>query len=249
MIGLKGPEEIKKMRAAGAIVGALLLELGRRAKPGVSTLELDTFARTFIEKHKAIPTFLGYQGYPNSICASVNEQVVHGIPNERPLEEGDIVGIDVGATLDGWVGDAARTFAIGKVPAKAEALLKATREALDAAIDAARDGGHLGDIGAAVQALVEPRGFSVVRDFVGHGIGRKMHEAPQIANYGEKGKGIAVKSGMAFAIEPMINSGTWKVKILQDGWTVVTQDGGLSAHFEDTVIVSGGAPLNMTRQD
>jgi methionyl aminopeptidase len=247
MISLKGPEEIKKMRAAGRIVGELLEELGRKVKPGVSTKDLDDFSRQFIEKRGAIPTFLGYQGYPATICASVNEQVVHGIPNPRKLSEGDVVGVDVGATLDGWVGDAARTFAVGKVSAEAKALLLATEEALNKGLAAAKDGGHLQDIGFAVQSHAEGKGYSVVRDFVGHGIGRKMHEAPQIPNYGQQGKGIAIKRGMAFAIEPMINLGGWKVKVLEDGWTVVTQDGSLSAHFEDTIIVSDGAPEIMTR--
>jgi methionyl aminopeptidase len=249
MIGIKGPEEIKKMRAAGEIVGALLIELGRRVKPGVTTKELDSFARGFIEKKKAIPTFLGYQGFPATICASVNEQVVHGIPNDRRLEEGDVVGVDVGATLEGFVGDAARTFGVGKISAAAKALLAATKESLDRGLAAAKDGNHLQDIGFAVQSHVEPLGFSVVRDFVGHGIGRKMHEDPQIANYGRPGLGIKIKAGMAFAIEPMINAGGWQVKVLDDAWTVVTRDGSLSAHFEDTVIVTEGAPLNMTRLD
>jgi len=249
MIGLKGPDEIKKMRAAGNIVGALLVELGARVKPGVTTRELDGFARGFIENKKAIPTFLGYQGFPATICASVNEQVVHGIPTDRRLEEGDIVGIDVGATLEGFVGDAARTFAVGKVSADAKKLLQATKEALDRGLAAAKDGNHLEDIGYAVQSHVEALGLSVVRDFVGHGIGRKMHEPPQIANYGRPGRGIKIKSGMAFAIEPMVNAGGWQVKVLDDAWTVVTKDGSLSAHFEDTVIVTEGAPLNMTRLD
>jgi methionyl aminopeptidase len=247
MIGIKGPEEIKKMRAAGAIVGGLLLELGRRVKPGVTTKELDKFAQDYIEKRHAIPTFLGYQGYPASICASVNEEVVHGIPGKRVLEEGDVIGVDVGATLDGFVGDAARTFAVGKISKEAKALLQATQESLDKGIAAARDGQHLEDIGFSVQSFVEPLGYSVVRDFVGHGIGRKMHEAPQIPNYGRKGMGLRIKSGMAFAIEPMINRGAAAVKILGDAWTVVTQDGSISAHFEDTVIVTEGAALNMTR--
>ena len=249
MISLKGAEEIKKMRAAGAIVGAVLVELGKRVKPGVSTKQLDTFAREFIEKQGAIPTFMGYQGYPATICASVNEQVVHGIPNTKALEEGDIVGIDVGATLNGFVGDAARTFGVGKIKAETAALLKATRESLDKGLAEAKDGNHLEDIGYAVQTHAEGLGYSVVRDFVGHGIGRQMHEAPQIPNYGRKGKGIVIKSGMAFAIEPMINAGGYQVKVLNDGWTVVTKDGSLSAHFEDTIIVTEGAPMNMTRQD
>jgi methionyl aminopeptidase len=249
MIALKGPAEIAKMRAAGEIVGALLVELKSRVKPGVTTKELDSFARKFIENKKAIPTFLGYQGYPATICASVNEQVVHGIPNDRALEEGDIVGIDVGATLDGFVGDAARTFAVGKISQAAQALLKATKESLDCGLAAAKDGNHLGDIGHAVQSHAEGKGFSVVRDFVGHGIGRKMHEDPQIPNYGSQGRGLKIRSGMAFAIEPMINAGAWQVRVLDDAWTVVTRDGSLSAHFEDTVIVTEGAPLNMTRLD
>ncbi len=249
MISLKGPAEVMKMRAAGEIVGAVLAELGKRAKPGATTRELDRFAREFIEKKGAVPTFLGYQGYPACICASVNEQVVHGIPNDTRLEEGDIVGVDVGATLDGWVGDAARTFAIGKVSAEARSLMQATQESLDLGIAAAREGNHLQDIGHAVQSHVEARGFSVVRDFVGHGIGRKMHEPPQVPNYGKPGLGIKIKKGMAFAIEPMINQGAWQVKVLDDGWTVVTKDGKLSAHFEDTVVVSDGAPEIMTRLD
>jgi methionyl aminopeptidase len=249
MIGLKSPAEIEKMRAAGRIVGALLVELRGRVRPGVTTKELDGFARKFIENKKAIPTFLGYQGYPATICASVNEQVVHGIPNDRRLEEGDIVGIDVGATLDGYVGDAARTYAVGKISPEAQALLKTTKECLDRGLAAAKDGNHLGDIGHAVQSCAEAKGFSVVKDFVGHGIGKKMHEAPQIANYGSPGQGIRIKSGMAFAIEPMINAGAWQVRVLDDAWTVVTRDGSLSAHFEDTVIVTDGAPLNMTRLD
>lgn len=247
MIGIKGPEEIKKMRGAGAIVGGLLLELGRRVKPGVTTKELDRFAQDYIEKRHALPTFLGYQGYPASICASVNDEVVHGIPGKRVLEEGDVIGVDVGATLDGFVGDAARTFPVGKISNEAKALLQATQESLDKGIAAARDGQHLEDIGFSVQSHVEPLGYSVVRDFVGHGIGRKMHEDPQIPNYGRKGMGLRIKSGMAFAIEPMINRGAAAVKILGDDWTVVTQDGSLSAHFEDTVIVTEGVALNMTR--
>ncbi|MES2201554.1 MAG: type I methionyl aminopeptidase [candidate division FCPU426 bacterium] len=247
MIELKGPAEILKMRAAGRIIGALLEEFSAKVKPGVSTGELDLFARRFIEAKGALPTFLGYQGYPATICASVNEEVVHGIPGPRKLAEGDIIGIDVGATLDGWVADAARTYAVGKIGPEARQLIDATREALDKGLDQARDGNHLQDIGFAVQSYVEPKGFSVVRDFVGHGIGRKMHESPQIPNYGKKGLGLKIKKGMAFAIEPMINRGAYQVKVLGDGWTVVTRDGSLSAHFEDTIIVSDGAPEIMTR--
>jgi methionyl aminopeptidase len=247
MISIKGPEEIKKMRAAGKIVGALLEELAGRVKPGVSTRELDAFSRKFIEKYEAVPTFLGYQGYPATICASVNAQVVHGIPNDKKLDEGDIVGVDVGATLDGWVGDAARSFAVGKISSQAQGLLNVTQEALAQGLAQAKDGNHLQDIGFAIQSHVEARGYAVVRDFVGHGIGRKMHEPPQIPNYGKKGLGLKIKKGMAFAIEPMINAGSYQVKVLEDGWTVVTKDGSLSAHFEDTVIVSDDKPEIMTR--
>ena len=247
MIPLKSPAELEKMRKAGRVVGELLAELGPRVKPGVTTKDLDRFAREFIEKRKAVPAFLGYQGYPATICASVNEQVVHGIPNDKALHEGDIVGVDVGAVLDGFVGDAARTYAVGKVSQKAQDLMKATRESLELGLAQARDGRHLQDIGAAVQGHVEPRGFSVVRDFVGHGIGRKMHEPPQIPNYGKPGLGVKIKAGMCLAIEPMVNVGGWEVKVLEDGWTVVSKDGSLSAHFEDTIAVNEGEPEILTR--
>ncbi len=249
MIPIKSPEELVKMRAAGRIVGQLLVELSSRVKPGVSTKELDDFARGFIEGQGAIPTFLGYAGFPASICASVNEQVVHGIPGPRRLNEGDIVGVDVGATLNGYVGDAARTFAVGKIGDDLKKLLQVTRDSLDAGIAAAKHNGHVQDIGAAVQALAEGQRFGVVRDFVGHGIGRKMHEPPQIPNYGQRGLGPKIKAGMCFAIEPMVNAGTQDVQVQKDGWTVVTRDGKFSAHFEDTIIVTDGAPEILTRLD
>lgn len=249
-IPIKTADELVKMRAVGRLVGMLLVELRDKVRPGVTTAELDDFARRFIEAAGAVPAFLGYHGYPASICASVNEQVVHGIPSpQQILKEGDIVGIDVGAILDGYVGDAARTYAVGKISVEAQRLLDCTRDALDVGIAAARDGGRVGDIGAAVQALVEGRGYSVVRDFVGHGIGRRMHEAPQVPNYGQRGLGPKLKSGMCLAIEPMVNIGKKEVDVLGDGWTVVTRDGSLSAHFEDTIIigVDGGEPI--TRYD
>jgi methionyl aminopeptidase len=249
-IPIKTSDELVKMRAAGKVVGLLLKELGARVKPGVSTLELDKFAEDFIRGHGATPAFLGYHGYPASICASVNEQVVHGIPAAATvLRDGDIIGIDVGAVLDGFVGDAARSFAVGKVSAEAQRLMDVTRDALDKGIDAARPNGHVQDIGAAVQAFAEKNGFSVVRDFVGHGIGRKMHEAPQVPNYGQRGLGPKLKAGMCLAIEPMVNVGTEKVDVLGDGWTVVTRDKKLSAHFEDTIIIAEGGAEILTRFD
>lgn len=247
MIPVKSAPELEKMRAAGRIVGQLLKELGSRVKPGVSTAELDEFSRRFIESAGAQPTFLGYHGYSATICASVNEEVVHGIPGERRLAEGDIIGVDVGATLNGYVGDAARTFAVGKISEEAQRLLRVTQEALDAGIAQARDNAHVQDIGAAVQAHAEANGYSVVRDFVGHGIGKKMHEPPQVPNYGRRGLGPKLKAGMCLAIEPMVNGGTHEVQVLKDGWTVVTKDGRLSAHFEDTIIVTRDAAEILTR--
>lgn len=248
-IPIKNAAELVKMRAAGGLVGRLLVALKGQVKPGVSTLELDRFSRDFIESEGAVPAFLGYHGYPASICASINEVVVHGIPNARKLAEGDIIGIDVGAVLDGYVGDAARTFAVGKVSAEATRLMQVTREALNAGIAAARDRGHVQDIGAAVQAVAEAAGFSVVRDFVGHGIGKKMHEDPQVPNYGRFGLGPKLKAGMCVAIEPMVNVGGHEVDVQTDGWTVLTRDRRLSAHFEDTVIVTAGEPEIITRLD
>ena len=248
-ITIKTAPELVKMRAAGNLVGRLLVELSRRVKPGVTTRELDDFSRGFFEAAGAVPAFLGYNGYPASICASVNEQVVHGIPGARKLAAGDIVGIDVGAVLDGYVGDAARTFAVGEVSEEARRLMRVTRESLDAGIAAALNNGHVQDIGAAVQAHAEAAGFSVVRDFVGHGIGRKMHEDPQVPNYGRRGLGPRLKAGMTLAIEPMVNAGGLEVEVLSDGWTVLTRDRRLSAHFEDTVIITEGEPEIITRLD
>lgn len=248
-IPVKSAAELVKMRAAGAVVGDLLLELASKVRAGVSTAELDAFARGFIESRGAEPAFLGYHGYPATICASINEQVVHGIPGARRLEEGDIIGIDVGAVLDGFVGDAARTYAVGKVSDEAQRLMQATRACLDAGIAAARHNGRVGDIGAAVQAAAESAGFTVVRDFVGHGIGRKLHEPPQVPNYGQRGLGPKLKAGMALAIEPMVNAGGHAVSVQGDGWTVVTGDGRLSAHFEDTVLLTEGKPEIITRRD
>jgi methionyl aminopeptidase len=248
-IPIKTPAELDSMRAAGRVVGLLLKAFYGQVRPGVSTQELDAFARGFIQDHGATPAFLGYHGYPASICASVNEQVVHGIPGERRLAEGDIIGVDVGAVLKGYVGDAARTYAVGKVSDEARRLLQVTMDSLDAGIAAARHNGHVQDIGAAVQATAEKAGYGVVRDFVGHGIGKKMHEPPQVPNYGQRGLGPKLKAGMTLAIEPMVNAGTHQVDVLKDGWTVVTRDKRLSAHFEDMVIITQGDPEILTRLD
>lgn len=248
-IPIKTADELQKMRAAGKVVGLLLKELYGQVKPGVSTKQLDEFAEAFIRGHGATPAFLGYHGYPASICASVNEEVVHGIPGGKVLQAGDVIGVDVGAVLDGYVGDAARTYAVGAISPEAQRLLDITRDSLDAGIAAARNNGHVQDIGAAVQAVAERNGYSVVRDFVGHGIGRKMHEAPQVPNYGKRGLGPKLKSGMCLAIEPMLNAGSEKVDVLTDGWTVVTRDKRISAHFEDTVILTDGEPEILTRFD
>lgn len=251
MIPIKSPSELDKMRAAGRVVGLLLKELELRVKPGVSTKELDDFARSFIESHKALPTFLGYPGqygkFPASICASVNEQVVHGIPGPRRLNEGDIIGIDVGATLNGYIGDAARTFGVGKISEEAQRLLTATQEALDKGLQAARHNGFVGDIGAAVEAHANRFGYGIVRDYTGHGVGTRLHEPPHIPNYVQRGKTDQLKAGMTLAIEPMLNMGSGKTKQLSDGWTVVTTDGKLAAHFEDTIIVTDGPPEILTR--
>ncbi|HEY8425471.1 MAG TPA: type I methionyl aminopeptidase [Limnochordales bacterium] len=246
MIVLKRPDEIARMRAAGRIVGQLLEEIGRRIRPGVTTAELDRFAEAFIRERGAIPSFKGYRGYPASICTSVNEQVVHGIPGDRPLREGDILSVDVGVVLDGYHGDAARTFPVGEVDERARRLLEVTEQALWAGIEQARVGRHLSDIGHAIQRLVESAGLSVVREFVGHGIGRQMHEEPQVPNYGLPGRGVRLRAGMTLAIEPMVNEGASDVTILEDQWTAVTVDGSRSAHFEHTVAITDDGPVVLT---
>lgn len=226
------------MREAGRIVVAVHETLKKEIRPGVSTGELDRIAADIIRESGATASFKGYRGFPASICTSINEEVVHGIPGERVLNEGDLVAIDVGTVYNGFQGDAAITVAVGKISKKAQSLLEATEGSLKAGIKAARKGAHLGDVSAAVQAYAESRGFSVVREYVGHGIGRDMHEAPQIPNYGVKGQGPVLKKGMTLALEPMVNMGGWKTKVLPDQWTVVTTDGSLSAHFEHTIAIT-----------
>jgi methionyl aminopeptidase len=240
MIILKSPREIEYLRKANAIAAEVLLELKKRVAPGLSTRELDQVAEEVIRSRGAIPAFKGYRGFPGSLCASINEEVVHGIPGPRRLKEGDIVSLDVGANLNGYYGDAAITVAVGEVDQESRRLLQVTEEALDIAMDRARPGNRLSDISHAVQLWVEGQGFSVVRDFVGHGIGRSLHEEPQIPNFGSPHQGPRLEKGMVFSLEPMVNEGTYEVKILSDGWTVVTADGKRSAHFEHTIALSDG---------
>ena len=249
MITCRSKGEIDKLRRVNQLVGRILAELRRMAAPGMTTEEIDAKAEALVREAGAEPAFKGYHGYPATVCASVNEQVVHGIPSGRTLVEGDILSIDMGAKLDGYYGDCAVTVPIGPVPAGAEALLRVTEEALFHGIDAVKPGARVSDIGAAVQQHVEAHGYSVVREFVGHGIGTSLHEEPQIANYGPGGRGPRLTEGMVFAIEPMVNIGGAGVKVLADGWTAVTRDGSLSAHFEHTVVVTGDGREILTLLD
>lgn len=247
MVILKQPDEIDKARASSRIVAEVLSVLRERIKPGVTTRELDKIAEGVTEKRGAKPAFKGYRGYPYSLCASVNEEVVHGMPSGRVLKEGDIVGLDFGVYYQGFYGDAAVTLPVGRVSEEAARLMRVTEQSLYAAIDQASSGNRLGDISAAVQETAESAGYSVVRDFVGHGIGRNMHEDPQIPNFGKKGRGIELQTGMILAIEPMVNAGRYRVKILPDGWTVITEDGSLSAHFEHSVAITDNGPEILSR--
>ena len=247
MVILKQPDEIVKARASNRIVAEALSVLRSKIKPGVTTRELDRIAEGIVEKRGAKPAFKGYRGYPFSLCTSVNEEVVHGMPSNRVLVEGDIVGLDFGVYYQGLYGDAAITLPVGRISEKAAQLMQVTEQSLYAAIEQATDGNRLGDISAAVQETVESGGYSVVRDFVGHGIGKSLHEDPQIPNFGKKGRGIELKKGMILAIEPMVNAGKYKVKILADGWTVVTEDGSLSAHFEHSVAITEDGPEILSR--
>ena len=238
------------MREAGRLVGEVLTELQAHVAPGVTTADLDALAEKRILAAGAIPAFKGYHGYPATICASINEEVIHGIPSgRRVLNEGDVISLDVGASLGGYFGDSAITVAVGQVSEEAATLLRVTDESLYKAIECVRPGGRISDIGHAVQQHVEAHGFSVVREFVGHGIGQKMHEEPQVPNYGEPGHGPRLAEGMVLAIEPMVNAGAPAVKVLKDGWTAVTRDGSVSAHFEHTVAVMAGEPWILTARD
>lgn len=244
MITLKSPTEIGYMRKSCAVIRDLLLYMEDKVKPGVSTKKLDEFVHDYIVKHGAKPSFLGYGGFPASACISIDDVVVHGIPSARRLEEGMIVGVDVGAILNGWQSDAARTFLVGEVSAEKRRLVDTTRESFFKGVEQFRDGGRLGDISHAIQVYNEERGYSMVRDLVGHGIGREMHEDPPVPNFGRAGHGVRLAVGMVLAIEPMVNMGTWKVETLDDGWTCVTQDGMPSAHYENTVaLTENGAEI------
>ena len=247
MIILKSPEEIKKMADAGRIVGEILDSLKELVAVGMTTRDIETYAVERIKARGGIPAFKGYRGYPGSICTSVNEQVVHGIPSSHRLKEGDIVSIDLGVYMNGFYGDAAVTIPVGTVDAEAAELIRVTEEALYKGIENAVEGNRLYDISSAIQKYVEGHGFSVVRLFVGHGIGRELHEEPQVPNYGAAGHGARLRKGMALAIEPMVNAGSHEVRILDDGWTAVTADGRRSAHFEHTVVVTSGKPLILTK--
>lgn len=236
------------MAHAGRIVANVLDEIRHVIAPGISTIEIDTFVESYIKGRGAVPAFKGYRGYPASVCTSVNEQVVHGIPSARKLREGDIISLDIGVFCEGFYGDAALTLKVGEVSDTAERLLSVTEKSLYCGIEKAIPGNRLLDISSAIQNEVESAGFSVVRTFVGHGIGRELHEDPQLPNFGRKGEGPVLEVGMTLAIEPMVNAGTWEIRILDDGWTAVTKDGTLSAHFEHTVAITEGGPVILTKQ-
>ena len=243
MIFLKTLQEIAIMREGNRILALLFEHLGPLVQPGITTAELDKEAELFIRSYNAVPAFKGYRGYPATLCTSVNNEVIHGIPSARRLEKGDIVSIDVGALHEGFYSDSARTFAVGEVSKNAQRLMEVTEKSLYEGIDRAVAGNHLYDISAAIQKVVESAGFHVVREFVGHGIGKGLHEDPQVPNFGRKGSGPVLQEGMTLAIEPMVNEGTWKVAILNDGWTAVTADRSLSAHFEHSIAITANGPL------
>lgn len=250
MIYLKTDEEIELMREANQLVGKTLGELAKHIMPGVSTLQLDTIAETFIRDHGAVPAFLGYGGFPGSICASVNENVVHGIPSDKVvLKDGDIISVDCGTILNGFVGDSAYTFCVGDVSEETKMLLRTTKESLYKGIEQAVIGNRVGDIGSAVQSYCEARGYSVVRELVGHGCGRKMHEEPEVPNYGKRGYGPLLRNGMCICIEPMINQGSRNVVFESDGWTVRTKDRKYSAHFEHCVALRPAGPQILSSFD
>jgi len=249
MIYLYTAEEIRKIREAGRIVAHVHKVLSELIAPGITTRELDQVAEREIRSFGALPSFLGYNGYPASICTSINEEVVHGIPSDRVLREGDILSVDVGAYFNGFHGDGAWTYPVGRISLEDQELLNAARESLFQGIAAARPGNHLSDISHAIQTYVEDRGFSVVRAYVGHGVGRHLHEDPPVPNFGPPGRGPKLQQGMVLAIEPMVNAGTLEVRTLDDGWTVVTVDGRRSAHFEHTVAITEEGPMILTRLD
>ncbi len=246
MITIKTREQIEKMRKAGKLTAEAIEAVHKAIRPGVTTKELDAIAEDYIRSRGGAPSFKGYGGFPGSICASVNEEVVHGIPSDRKLQEGDIIGIDCGVLLDGWQGDSAATFAVGKISADAQNLIDITRQSFYEGLKMCHPGMRLGDIGHAVQSYAESHGCGVVRDLCGHGIGREMHEDPEVPNFGKPGHGLRLVKGLVIAVEPMINLGTWRVRTLNDGWTCVTADGSLSGHYEHTIAITDGEPELLT---
>ena len=246
MISLKSPREIECMRRAGRLTAQARALAGSLVRPGVTTHEIDTAVRKFIESHGAKPSFLGYGGFKGSACISINEEVIHGIPGPRKLKEGDIVSVDVGAYLDGFHGDCAATFPCGEVSPEAMELIRVTEQSFWEGIKLARAGNRVFDISHAVQQYVESHGCSVVRDFVGHGVGAKLHEAPEVPNFGPAGHGPRLQPGMTIAVEPMVCAGDWRVKVLKDGWTTVSADGSLTAHYENTILITDGEPEVLT---
>ncbi len=246
MIKIKSTHEIKLMQEAGQIAAAARAAAGALVAPGITTRELDNAARKVIEGYGAKPSFLNYNGFPASICCSINHQVIHGFPGKYKLQEGDLVKIDVGANYMGYHGDCADTFAVGKITEEAQRLIEVTRQSFYEGIKLAREGQRVSDISHAVQEYVERNGFSVVRDYVGHGVGSELHEAPEVPNYGNPGRGARLVAGMTLAIEPMVNAGGYQVKTLRDGWTVETVDGSLSAHYENSILITKGDPIILT---
>ena len=249
MISLKSPREIECMRRAGRLTAQARALAGSLVRPGVTTHEIDTAVRKFIESHGAKPSFLGYGGFKGSACISINEEVIHGIPGPRKLKEGDIVSVDVGAYLDGFHGDCAATFPCGEVSPEAMELIRVTEQSFWEGIKLARAGNRVFDISHAVQQYVESHGCSVVRDFVGHGVGAKLHEPPEVPNFGPAGHGLRLQPGMTIAVEPMVCAGDWRVKVLKDGWTTVSADGSLTAHYENTILITDGEPEILTRAE
>jgi len=246
MISIKSTSEINKMRAAGKVVFGTFKELEKHIRPGITTRELDRIAHDYILSQGATPSFLGYSGYPASICASINDTVIHGIPDKTRLKEGDIISLDIGALKDGYNGDAARTFAVGKISDEAQRLIDVTKQSFFEGLKYARHNERLFSISASVQNYVESNGYSVVRNYCGHGIGKELHESPEIPNYGTFGHGIRLAKGMTIAVEPMVNAGGYETKCLSDGWTVKTADGSLACHYENTILITDGDPILLT---
>lgn len=246
MITIKSPREMEAMRLAGKITAAARAFAGEMVKPGVTTQEIDKAVQQFIKQHGAVPSFLGYNGFPGSCCISVNDEVIHGIPGNRVLKEGDIVSIDVGAYIGGYHGDCAATFACGEISDEAKRLIQVTEQSFYEGLRYAKEGCRVSDISAAVQRYVEKEGFSIVREYVGHGIGRNLHEAPEVPNYGEPGRGPRLLRGMTLAVEPMVNAGAAAIRNMSDGWTVKTKDGKYSAHYENTILITEGDPELLT---